>query len=142
LPQGLIGPVKNKPVQLDGVGGAGGDIISPSSIETAGDGWHVYFERSVDNGKTFAPTPYVPQDPQLKAIQPSILIHSQTKLQAIGRTRSQRLFQTWSNDAGRTWTRLELTNLPNCNSGTDAITLADGRHLLVYNHSATEKVRV
>ena len=34
-----------------------------------------------------------------------------------------------------------LVEVPYCNSGTDAVTLADGRHLLVYNHSAVEKVR-
>src|SRR5437762_9812658 len=43
LPEGILGPIKNKPVQLDSVGGEGGDIISPSSVESAADhGWHVY----------------------------------------------------------------------------------------------------
>jgi predicted neuraminidase len=60
-------------------------------------------------------------------------------LQAVGRTRSQRIFQTWSDDGGRTWTALALGSLPNPNSGIDAVTLADGRHLIVYNH--TEKGR-
>jgi predicted neuraminidase len=72
----------------------------------------------------------------IDAIQPSILMHADGRLQAIGRTRSGRVFDTWSSDRGQTWTPLALTELPNPSAGTDAITLRDGRHLLVYNHTA------
>ena len=57
------------------------------------------------------------------------------RLQAVGRTRSGRVFQTWSEDGGRTWSPLGLTTLPNPSSGTDASTLRDGRQLIVYNHT-------
>jgi len=57
------------------------------------------------------------------------------RLQALGRTRSGRVFKTWSEDSGRTWTPTTLTGLPNSSIGTDAQTLKDGRHLLVYNHT-------
>jgi predicted neuraminidase len=43
---------------------------------------------------------------------------------------------TWSRDGGRTWDALVPASLPNPNSGIDALTLADGRHVLVYNHAA------
>jgi len=137
LPHGILGPIKNKPVEL-----SNGDILSPTSVESAELSWQVYFERSSDGGKSWSATPFVEQDAGIKAIQPSILIHSPARLQAIGRTRSARLFETWSNDAGKTWDKLRLTEMPNCNSGTDAVTLRDGRHLLVYNHSSIEKMRV
>jgi predicted neuraminidase len=137
LPPGILGPIKNKPVQL-----GSGEIISPTSIEGDHVGWRIYFERSNDGGKTWSATPYVEQPPEVRAIQPSILIHSATRLQALGRTQQSGIFETWSDDSGRTWSPLALTALPNPNSGTDAVTLRDGRHLLVYNHSGTETVRV
>jgi predicted neuraminidase len=37
-----------------------------------------------------------------------------------------------------TWSALKATTLPNPNSGTDAVTLQDGRHVLVYNHVTKE----
>ena len=36
----------------------------------------------------------------------------------------------------KTWGGMSLMELPNPNSGTDAVTLRDNRHLLVYNHTA------
>ncbi|MDB5325577.1 MAG: putative lipoprotein [Phycisphaerales bacterium] len=108
-------------------------------------GWFAYFEISTDGGQTWTATdeirPPGGPDAAIRAIQPSVLIHSPTHLQSIGRTKSKRLFTVESNDAGRTWGKMTLLDLPNCNSGTDAVTLADARHLVVYNHSDTEKVR-
>lgn len=129
LPDGLIGPVKNKPVQL-----ANGDLLSGSSTEH--DGWRVHFERSRDRGQTWEATAPVNDGREIDAIQPSILFHGGDRLQALGRTKQGRIFEIWSEDAGRTWGPMTLTALPNPNSGTDALTLRDGRHLLVYNHTA------
>jgi predicted neuraminidase len=56
-------------------------------------------------------------------------------LLAIGRTRQSHLFQVASNDDGATWQPMALLDLPNPNSGIDAVTLRDGRHLIVYNHT-------
>lgn len=134
LPEGVLGPIKNKPVRL-----SDGTIISPSSTESTDQPslWRVHFERSSDDGKTWTIVrPAVtPGSPELHAIQPSILLHGGRRLQALGRTRSQRIFETWSDDGGRTWSAITLTDLPNPSAGTDAVTLRDGRHLIVYNHT-------
>jgi predicted neuraminidase len=72
----------------------------------------------------------------VRAIQPTILAHSPEKLQILCRNGGgNRILTAHSDDAGKTWTKLEPTELPNPNSGIDAVTLADGRHLLVYNHT-------
>ena len=128
LPDGILGPIKNKPVQL-----ANGDILSPTSVE--GDGWRVHFERSSDLGRTWQATPPINDGREIAAIQPSILFHPGGRLQALGRTQQGKIFEVWSDDEGRTWGKMTLTDLPNPNSGTDAVTLKDGRQLLVYNHN-------
>jgi hypothetical protein len=65
-----------------------------------------------------------------------VLFHRDGRLQALCRTRNGVIVTTWSNNGGRKWSPLEAVDLPNPNSGIDAVTLADGRQLLVYNHSA------
>jgi predicted neuraminidase len=143
LADGILGPIKNKPVLL-----ADGTIISGSSTESPErpSTWRVHFERSSDAGRTWTTVspPAAADGPgsdvnnggtAIDAIQPSILVHQDGRLQAVGRTRSQHIFETWSSDRGRTWTPLALTILPNPNSGIDAVTLADHRHLVVYNHT-------
>ena len=49
------------------------------------------------------------------------------------RTKKDRIYTAWSVDSGESWTPLTPIDLPNNNSGIDAVTLKDGRHLLVYN---------
>ena len=131
LPEGILGPIKNKPVAL-----ADGAWISPTSSEGNKDGWLVHFEVSRDQGKTWEKIGPVKKGPGFDAIQPSILFHKDGALQALCRTKQGVVAQTWSKDGGKTWSALTATELPNPNSGTDAVTLADGRQLIVYNHSA------
>jgi alpha-L-rhamnosidase len=135
LPNGFFGPVKNKPVTL-----ADGRIISPTSSELRGAGWRVHFEVGTD-GMNWSYVGPVNDGNRIGAIQPSILLHPGNKLQALGRTSQGKLFEVWSDDGGKSWGELTLSSLPNPNSGTDAVTLADGRHLLVYNHSGLNPPR-
>lgn len=129
LPEGIDGPVKNKPVLMPD-----GSLLCPSSTENAG--WRVHFERLGPDGKTWSRTEAVNDGKKYMAIQPSILFYGNDRLQALGRTRnSGKLFEIWSEDGGQTWGEMTLTELPNSSTGTDAVTLADGRQLLIYNHT-------
>ena len=127
LPEHIDGPVKNKPVQLPN-----GDILCASSTEN--NGWRVHFERTSDYGQTWTRTGPLNDGKKIGAIQPSVLFTGGENLLAIGRTRQNRLFQITSTDMGKTWGAMTLGVLPNPNSGIDAVTLKDGRHLVVYNH--------
>ena len=128
LPEDVIGPVKNKPVRLPN-----GDLLCGASTEDGG--WRVHFERTPDLGRSWSLTEPVNQAREIGAIQPSILFHPDGRLSAVGRTEQRRIFEIWSSDKGRTWGPMVLTSLPNPNSGIDAVTLRDGRQLLVYNHT-------
>lgn len=125
----LIGPVKNQPIQLED-----GTILSPSSTEH--QGWRVHFEVSKDQGKTWVVVVGPINDgSKFSAIQPAILTHPDGKLQILCRSKQGVIVQSWSTDKGQSWSKLTATKLPNPNSGIAAITLSDGRHLLVYNHT-------
>jgi predicted neuraminidase len=132
LPEGVLGPIKNKPVVLND-----GTWLASSSTEGGPGGWQVHFELTRDAGKTWQIVgPLDKGTDKLSAIQPSVLFYADGRLQALCRSQNGVLATTWSTDNGRTWTPLGKTTLPNPNSGTDAVTLKDGRQLLVYNHAA------
>jgi predicted neuraminidase len=133
----LLGPVKNKPIQLKD-----GSIFCPSSTEVdvdEGDGyWRVHFEVTRDLGKTWDVIGPIHDGIAFDAIQPSILTHANGDLQILCRSKQNVIVQSWSKDGGRSWSAIEPTTLPNPSSGTDAVTLADGRQLVVYNHTNRE----
>jgi predicted neuraminidase len=132
----LLGPVKNKPVQLND-----GTILCPSSIETEKgdkDIWQVHFEATRDFGKTWEVIGPINDGVEFGAIQPSILTYKDGRMQILFRTRQKVLGQSWSSDNGKTWSKMSATELPNPNAGTDAVTLKDGRQLLVYNHAIND----
>ena len=140
LPEGFLGPIKNKPLLL------GDRLLCPSSTEK--DGWRIHFEildlntnqwhkvgpvkaakalTTMDKGKRKA------RPKEIMCIQPTLLQMADGSLKALCRTKNGRIATTSSHDGGETWSEVTLTDLPNNNSGIDAVTLRDGRHVLVYN---------
>lgn len=131
LPEGIDGPVRCKPIYDE----ATSTLLCGSSTEN--DGWRVHFESvklvdgqpegtwnrigPINDGKTF------------NAIQPTFLQHPNGRLQVLCRTKEDVIASSESTDGGNTWSKLAATDLPNPNSGIEAVTLKDGRHLLVYN---------
>lgn len=129
LPDGILGPIKNKPVLL-----ADGRLISPSSTEIPdGGSWQVHLEVSKDTGRTWVSTGPLNNGDQYHIIQPSLLLYEENKLQLICRSKENRLVSLWSNDNGQSWSQPDTVSVPNPNSGTDAVTLDNGWQLLVYN---------
>ncbi len=128
LPEGILGPIKNQPIQL-----TNGDILSPTSTESKKDGWRIYLEISKDMGLTWEKTEYLNDGKEFGAIQPAILNYKNGKLQLLSRTDKEVITENWSEDFGKTWSKMESISLPNPNSGIDAVSLEDGRQLLVYN---------
>jgi len=127
LPDGILGPIKNKPIQL-----ADGIMLSPSSTESRDGKWRAHIERSADGGSTWQ---FVPIDSAggFDVIQPSILHYKDGHLQAVCRSKQGHVIQAWSDDNGKTWGKLTPLALFNPNSGIDAVTLKDGVQLIVYN---------
>jgi predicted neuraminidase len=127
LPRDIYGPIKNKPVELDD-----GTLLCGSSTENAG--WRVHIERTKNPGKTWSRTPPLNSAMEYGAIQPTLLKWKDGPVQMLCRTKQEKIIESSSRDQGLTWSRFLPMELPNPNSGIDALVLRDGRALLVYNH--------
>lgn len=126
LPEGIIGPAKNHPIEM-----ASGTIWSGSSTEA--DGWRVHFEKSKDRGSTWVRTAPLNDGKAVGLIQPALLRTGRRGIIAMMRSDAGWIYESSSADGGTTWTAPAPTVFPNPNAGLDAVTLRDGRHILVYN---------
>ncbi len=134
LPDGILGPIKNKPIQLQD-----GTILCGSSTESKSSGWLVYMEWSQDMGRTWQKSDSLNDKYDFFAIQPTILSYPDGKLQILCRSRQKRITECWSVDNGKTWSKMALTTLPNPSAGIDGVTLNNGYQLLVYNHTTNSR---
>ena len=145
LPPGILGPIRAKPLVLDD-----GVIVSGTSFE-AYHAWSIWMERSTDNGKTWTKIgPILPAPGALGAtdpaethglIQPSVVQLAKGHLRLYARSTSDiaRVCVSDSFDNGLTWTPVHALDVPNPNSGIDAVALRDGRVVLLYNNSTTDR---
>jgi len=132
LPEEVLGPIKNKPVLL-----SDHRLLCGSSTEH--DGWRVHMEWTSDGGATWERSAALNKPNENEAIQPTILQLGGDHLQILCRSKSIGKILTSDSHDGRTWSPLKATALPNPNSGIDAITLKDGRHVIVYNHASRKR---
>lgn len=121
----LYGPIKNKPQKL-----SNGDILYPTSVETS-EKWNIYVEKSNQNLSSWKK--FEINNNGFNAIQPTILFHGNNKLQMLCRSKNKKIVETWSEDNGNTWSPIKATSLVNNNSGIDAVTLSNGKQLLICN---------
>ncbi|MEM9328588.1 MAG: sialidase family protein [Bacteroidota bacterium] len=126
LPQGILGPIRNKPIYL-----TNGDILSGSSVET-NKSWHAHMELSRDQGRSWSKIP-LDTTTGYKIIQPTLLTLEGGEILTLMRSNQGTVVESRSTDQGKTWSVPAKSKLPNPNSGIDAVTLSNGLHLLVYN---------
>jgi predicted neuraminidase len=146
LPAGLLGPIKDKPLVLHD-----GTIVSGASVESYSS-WASWIDRSTDNGRSWTkigPITVPPQPAQTSQpsqsehvsgiIQPTIVPLGRKHLRLYARSTSDigRICVADSFDNGLSWTQAHATDLPNPNSGIDAVALRDGRVVLIYNNTTT-----
>jgi BNR repeat-like domain len=136
LPPEILGPIKDKPIRL-----ANGDILAGTSVETA-LAWTCWIDRSTDLGRTWQRYgPITMPGFHHGIIQPTLWEVHPGEVRMLVRSSHDigRICESTSGDGGRTWSAPQPTELPNPNSGIDAVKLRDGVVALVYNPSTSER---
>ena len=137
LPAGLYGPIRAKPLVLPN-----GTIVSGTSVESYRS-WAVWIERSTDNGATWSRIGPIsaPNNPTAVGtygiIQPSVVRLRDGTLRLYARSTQQiaKICVADSKDDGLHWSAVHVLDLPNPNSGLDAVGLRDGRVVLIFNNT-------
>lgn len=131
LPPGILGPIKNKPLEL-----ANGTLVCGTSVESY-QSWGCWVERTPDGGRTWTKHgPIRVPDNPYGTIQPAVFGTPGGNLAMVCRSRGlHQVVRAASRDGGRTWSAAEPIALPQNNSGLDAVRLKDGRVVLIYNHT-------
>lgn len=132
LPEGILGPIKNKPVSV-----GRNLLLCPSSSEH--EGWKVQMEMYHPAENSWEKPVFVDHSSKFNVIQPTILQGSDGWIMILCRSKEGHIISSTSKDNGINWSSLEATDLPNPNSGIDAVTLKNETHILVYNHTGTPK---
>ncbi|HPA47923.1 MAG TPA: exo-alpha-sialidase [bacterium] len=134
LPGGILGPIKNKPIQLED-----GTLVCGSSVESW-KLWTCWVELTRDLGKTWSKHGpiQVPGQP-FGIIQPTVFLTRDGKIRMLCRARQiiGKICLSESKDGGNTWSDARPIDVPNPNSGIDAVRMKDGRIAMVYNHTGT-----
>ncbi len=138
LPAGMLGPVRAKPVTL-----ASGDILAGTSWESY-EAWSSWMEVSPDGGESWTkhgPILFGDMEQDRKGtIQPTLMEIEPGVVRAFFRTRRMgKIATSISQDSGRTWAPMQLTDLDHPGAGIDSVRLADGRCILLYNPSTTRR---
>jgi predicted neuraminidase len=128
LPDGILGPIKNKPIET-----TPGVILCGSSTESVGENkWRVHLEKYTEATESWKKIA-IENNKNFEIIQPTFLIHSQNEIQMLSRSKHNKIISSWSDDNGNTWKKTDSIHVVNSNSGIDAITLAKNSFLLVNN---------
>jgi predicted neuraminidase len=168
LPDGVLGPIKDKPLVLANGTIVSGSSVEHGKwdawVERSTDGGKSWTKagpitvaekddvpdpaflaasmRQPDGPNVEVKTKlYTPAKETVGIIQPTIVQMEGHHLRFLARShsRSAQLAVADSMDDGKTWTQAHFIALPNPNSGIDAVTLKDGRIVLIYNHSTNAR---
>ena len=128
--KGGRGPVRSAPIVL-----SDGSWLAPASSEH--EGWNSFADRSTDRGATWTRSENFAADEAAlggtDSIQPTLWESEPGQVHALLRTKHGAIWTTHSEDYGQTWAPVTATDLPNNNSGIEALRLPDGRVVLCYN---------
>jgi len=113
---------------------ASGHVLFPLYDEVY---WKSVFMLSKDNCKTWQKAGKIPTRPG--NIQPAVVQFDDGSLMSLSRTRGKRIWRSYSQDQGMTWSKAEEIDLPNPNAGIDLIRLESKELVLAFNNTDSKR---